>query len=122
MIADVVEEHRLGFAVPGAARQAANAGASLGQRSETRGIRQQCLEELQRHDLLALKHHRVDARHADIAQHLQMIQVVVGKGHPEASTPHPGKMLDQGLEFLVVHQVNFLRTDAFGEIEQPAHR
>ena len=41
-------------------------------------------EELEGEYFLPLELHRLDAGHADILQHLEVIQVVVGEGHPEA--------------------------------------
>ena len=120
MVADVVDEHGLRLAVLRAARQAADAGAPLGQRPQARRVGQHGLQELQRDDFLPVVDHRVDARHADVLQHLQVVQVVVGERHPEARAPHLGEVLHEGFELLVVHQVDLLRADALREVEHAA--
>jgi len=72
---------------------------------------------LQRHDFLAVVGHRVDARHADVLQHFQVLEVVVGKGHPEACGLDLRQVPDQGFELLVIHQVDLAGSDARGEVE-----
>ena len=46
------------------------------------------LKELDGHDVLALEAHGIDAGHAHIAQHLEVVQVILREGHPEIGRAH----------------------------------
>ena len=107
MVADVVDEARRGLAVCVQPLDlAADAGFALGQRAERGGVGQERLEELQRDDVDAVEAHGVDARHADIAQHLEVLEVVVREAHPEARALEPFDVSGQRFKLLVVHEID----------------
>ena len=95
VVADIVDIDRLFLPIPDAAHQVADAGLAPGQRAKGGWVGQQGCKELDGHNILPLEAHRVDAGHAHIAQHLEMVQVVVGKGHPEAGAPDALQILHQ---------------------------
>src|SRR6056297_2602338 len=73
VVADVVEiERPLGPALL-AGRDVADAGLARGARAEIAGVRQHRLQELERHDLLALELDGLDRGHADVLQHPDML-------------------------------------------------
>ena len=71
---------------------------------------------MQRNDLLALEFHRFDAVQAQVLDHLQMLEITVAEGHPEAPALYLGHVLAQRLHLLVVEQEHLARAD-LGEIE-----
>ena len=93
---------------------------ALRERPQRGGIGQQRLEELERNDLVSLVDHGVDPGHADILEHLQMLEVVVREGHPETGAFESlrRKMLRQGLELLVEHEIDVLRADSVGKVHR----
>ena len=88
----------------------------LGQRAEGGRIGQELAEELDGHDLLALEFHGLDAGHTDVAEHLEVVQVVLGEGHPETGATDALEVLDEGFKLLVVHEEALLGPDAVREI------
>ena len=116
MVADVVDVDGLFLAVLDAAHDVADAGLALGQRAQGGGVGQQGAQELDGHDVLALEAHGIDAGHAYIAQHLEVVQVVFREGHPEAGALQALEVLHQGFQFLVVHEEALLGADAVGEV------
>jgi hypothetical protein len=114
VIADVVEVDVAWLAVLDAVHQHADAGLPFCARTEACRIGQQLLEELDRHDRAPLVEHRLDAGHADVAEHLEVLEVVVGEAHPELRMLEARIVLGQRLELLVVHAVDLVGTDLFG--------
>ena len=53
----------------------------------------------------------VDARHTDVLNHVEVGQVLLSKGHPEAGQLDGGVILHQTLQLLMVHQVALAGTD-----------
>ena len=84
------------------------AGVVLGQR---RRLGQQELEELHRDHRRALVVDGIDARHADVGEHLEVLDVVVGEGHPEADLLQALDVLDEALLLLVIDEVGLDRAD-----------
>ena len=68
-------------------------------------------EELDRHDLVALKLDRGGGQHADVLQTLHVGQIGLTEGHEEADALHARNILRQGLDLLVVEQVHVLVAD-----------
>lgn len=121
MIADIVDQEVLFPAVLDSLSQAADAGAAGGEGTERGGIRQDGFQELQRDDLAALIKDGVDPRHANILENLEVIEIIIRKGHPETSPFEAGDVADDRFQFLMKHQVNFHRPDPFREIERLAN-
>lgn len=117
MVLDVVDvvAQRLAVLV-GAFDPVANAGLAFGVRSERAGLWEQGFQELDGDDFDALVHDGVDAGHADVHQHLHVLDVLVAKGHPEARAANR-EVLGQGLQLLVVEAVDVLGSDAVRESE-----
>ena len=111
MVAHVVDIGGLFLAVFLAGEDAADVGLALGARAEGRGIGQQRLEELDRHDLVPLELDRGGGQHADVLQTLHMGQVGLAKGHKEADALDIRDVLGQRLDLLVVQQVHILVAD-----------
>ena len=86
VIADVVDENLTRLAVFDAGDFATDAGLAFGAGAEGGRIGEQRLEELDRHDLVALEFDRIDAGHADVFQDAQVGEVVFREGHEEADT------------------------------------
>ncbi len=122
MVADIVDVDLATLAVLETPGNHADTGFPFGQSTEAARIRQQGLEELNRHDLLPLELDFVDACHPHVLQHLEVLQVVVGKSHPELGLANRRDMLDQRLHLLVIETVDVHRPDAFREFEDPARR
>ena len=59
-----------------------------------------------------LIHHFVDAAHADVLDDVEVSEVLLPEGHPEACTLDGGIVDDERLYLLVVKQVALLGTDA----------
>lgn len=84
VIADVVDENLTRLAVFDAGDFATDAGLAFGAGAEGGRIGQQRLEELDRHDLVALEFDWIDAGHADVFENAQVGEVVFREGHEEA--------------------------------------
>ena len=95
MVADIVEVVRLVLAVLLAAEDAADVRLALRARAEARRVWQYGLEELQRHDFLALELDRLDRRHADVLEALEVREVALAERHEEADTFDTGDILCQ---------------------------
>lgn len=54
--------------------------------------------------------------HTDVAEHLEVVQVVLGEGHPETGATDALEVLDEGFKLLVVHEEALLGPDAVREI------
>ena len=111
MIADLIEIDGLGLAILHAGCDIADIGLALGGGTQARWFGQHGLEELERDDLLALIHDRVDAGHADILQHFEMLQIGVAKGHPETDAFDFGIEFGEAFQFLMIHEVHILLAD-----------
>lgn len=85
-------------------------------------IRQHGLEELQRNNLnlgclaravgqRSLIFNLVDARHADVLNNVEICQVLLSEGHPEACLLDCRIILNEALQLLMVHQIALTRTD-----------
>lgn len=111
MVADVVEVVRLVLAVLLAAEDAADVRLALRARAEACRVRQHGLEELQRHDLLALELDRLDRRHADVLEALEVREVALAERHEEADALDARDVEAEALEFLMVQEVHILRSD-----------
>ena len=53
----------------------------------------------------------VDARHSDVLDNVEVLEVLLAEGHPEAGALDGGLVLHKALNLLVVEEVAFLRTD-----------
>ena len=90
--------------------------------AEVLRIGQNSLEELQGnylHNLFAcavglgsLVLHLVDAGHADVLDYVQIVEILLAEGHPEACTLDGGEVDYQRLYLLVVQQITLLGTYA----------
>ena len=79
------------------------------------------LEELEGHNLHhlfaraislgSLVFHLIDTAHADVLDDIQVGEILLSEGHPEAGTLDGGEVDDEALYLLMVQQVAFLRTD-----------
>ena len=76
-------------------------------------IRQDSLEELDRHDLLSVVVDRLDACHANVLDHLEVLEILLPEGHPEARPTYRGEVLDERLQLLVVEQIRLAYADAW---------
>ena len=114
VIADVVDVDGLLFAVLDAGDHVADAGAAFGRDAEVAGVREDGFEELKRDDFLALVFDFVDAGHADVLKHFEVLEVVRREAHPELRALDRRDVLGEGFEFLVIHPVDFVTADAFG--------
>ncbi len=97
--------------------------------AEVLGVGQHGLQELQRNDLhlgglagavrqRSLVLYFVDAAHAEVLDAVEIGEVLLAEGHPEASLLDGGVVLHQALQLLVVHQVALARADV-GVGERP---
>ena len=76
MVANVVNVHSLELAVLDSGDDVADAGFSPGRLAQVPGVRQNGLEELQRDDFNSVVHDRVNAGHAHVLKHFQVLEVV----------------------------------------------
>ena len=90
---------------------AADAGFALVVLAKVLRVGQYGLEELQRHNLHALIHDRLDRVHADVLNDTQVGEVFLAKCHPEAGALDGGIVLYKTFNLLVVQQVALLGTD-----------
>ena len=100
---------------------ATDAGFALIVLSQILGIGQHSLEELQRnnlHHLFAaavglgsLVFHLVNAAHANVLNHIQIVQILLAEGHPEAGTLDGGEVDDKALNLLVMQEIALAGTD-----------
>ena len=112
MIADVIEINGFRLAVLDTCDHAADAGLAFGARAEAGRIGQQALEKLDRHDLLAVEVHRLDAGHTHVAEYLQVFQVALAKAHPELGTLQAGEVFHQRFQLFVVHAIDVVSPHA----------
>src|SRR5690606_17929792 len=122
VITHVVDKHRAFNTVFHTGRQTANTGLAFSQRAQTRRVGQQRLEELQGHYLLAFKHDWLNGGHAHVAEHFEVLEIIVRESHPETGTLDLGKIFGERLELFVIHQVNFLRAYLRREIVNAVYR
>ena len=73
--------------------------------SERAGIGQYGFEELYRHYLLPVIHHRVDSRHAYVLDNAEVCEIFLTEGHPETGATDRGEVEDKTLKFFVIEQV-----------------
>jgi len=83
VVLDLVDVDGFLFTILDAGDHTADAGFTDGARAKAGGVGQQSAEELDRHDLLALEFHFINARHAHITQHFEVLEVAVAKTYPE---------------------------------------
>ncbi len=86
MVANVVNVDLARLAVFNPLNDVADASLTPGPGPQRGGIGKQGLEELQGNDFPALVDNRLNTGHSDILQHFQMLEIVVGKGHPKTNT------------------------------------
>ncbi len=122
MVADLIYDDLAWLAVFQAGDMAADPGLADSARTERGRIGQQGFQELDRHDLLALEFDRIDARHADVTQHFEVLEVVVAETHPELRTLERREILDERFEFFVVHAIEVVGADAIGARERLLQR
>ena len=89
--------------------------------AEVLRVRQHGLKELQRNNLHAggartvsqrcLVFHLIDAAHADVLYHLEVLQILLTERHPEARALNGGIIDYQRLYLLMVQQITVARTD-----------
>ena len=111
MIADIVDIVVLLLTVLHTGEDAADVGLALRARAEARRIREECLQELNRHDFLTLEADRGGRQHADILETTHMIEVALTEGHEETDALHIRQVLAEGLDLLVVQKVHILLAD-----------
>ena len=87
MVADIVHIVVDRLAVLLAVEDAADVRLALRARAERGGVGQERLQELDRHDLLPLEVHGVDARKPHVLQALEVRKVALPEGHEEADAP-----------------------------------
>ena len=121
VVADVVDVHLATLTVLDAVGDDADVGLALGARAQRGRVRQHRLQELQRGDLGAVHRDWLDAGHTNVLEHLEVGDVLVGEGHPEADALQALDVLAEGLELLVVEEVDVLLADAV-EVELALHR
>ena len=104
------------LAVLNTADAAADRGLAFVVLAEVLRVWQHGLQELQRYDLhpgrlaAAVSERRlvlnlVNTAHADVLDHVEVFQILLAEGHPEASLLDGGIVLHQRLQFLVVQQI-----------------
>lgn len=121
VVANVVDVHGLEFAVLDAGDDVADAGFSLGRLAKVSGVRQHGFQELQRNDFHAVVRDRVNAGHAHVLQHFQVLEVVRGEGHPELRPADGRDVLDQAFHFFMVHAVDFIGAHFLRAVEALVH-
>ena len=86
VITNIVDELALLLAgFPGSpGDEATDAGLAFGERTERGRVGKDLLEELKGGDFFAADFNGLDGGHAHIFKHGEVIDVVVGEGHPEA--------------------------------------
>src|SRR3546814_10065001 len=88
MVADIVEIERLFLAVLAqTGRDDADVGLALGGLAQARRFGEHGFQKLQRNDFATFVDHRVDARHADVLEHGEVLDIGLAKGHPETDAP-----------------------------------
>ena len=108
VVAHVVDVVGLVLAVLLAGENAADVGLAVGAGTQAGGIGQQGLEELDGHDLPALKLDGGGGQHTHVLQTLHVGQIALAEGHEEADALDLGDVLGQRLDLLVVQQVHIL--------------
>ena len=108
VVTHVVEVVGLGLAVLGALEDATDVGLAHGAGAEACRVREQCLQELDRHDFLALELDGLCAEHAHVFEAAHVVQVALAKGHEETDALYARNVLGQGFDFFVVQQVHVL--------------
>ena len=108
MVAYVVDVGLFLLAVLLAGEDAADVGLAHGAGAQSGRVGQQCLQELDGDNLVALKLHRLGGEHAHVLQTLHVGEVALAEGHEEADALHAGDVLGQALDLLVVEQVHIL--------------
>ena len=99
----------------------ANRGLSLVILAQILWVGQYSFQELQRYNLYlscacavsqwSLILYLVDTAHANILNHLEVLEVLLAEGHPEAGTLDGWIVDDQRLNFLMVQQIAVTRTN-----------
>ena len=108
MVADIVDIPGLVLPVLFACKDAADVGLALGPGTKTCRVRKKGLQELDGHNLMALKQHRCGGQHAHILQTLHMGQIALAEGHEEADSLYAGDIFRQGLDLLMVQEIHVL--------------
>ena len=120
MLAVVIYVVSLLLAVFHASDAAAYARLAVVVLAQVLRIRQHGLEELQRNDFYfrclstaicqrSLVFHLIDARHSDVLYHVEVGQILLSEGNPEASLLSRRIILHETLQRIVVHQIAFAR-------------
>ena len=121
MVADLVDVGALLLPVLRPLGDHADAGLALRGGAERGGLGQHGLQELQRDDLHAVVDDGVDARHAHVLQHLQVVQVAGREAHPELRPLDRREVLHEAFHLLVVHAVDLVGAHAVGAFETFVH-
>ena len=108
VVVDVVGEL---LAVFFASDSAADAGFAFVVFSEVLRVRKDGLQELERNNFDAIVVNFVNTCHTDILNYSQVGEVFLAECHPEARALYGREVFNQTLQFLVVHQVAFARSD-----------
>jgi hypothetical protein len=77
VVADVVDVDCFGRSVFDAGDHVADAGPAFGGLAEVAGVGQDGFEKLEGHNFHAVVFHFVDAGHADVLEHLQVVDVIL---------------------------------------------
>src|SRR3546814_10543599 len=64
----------------------------LGGLAQARRFGEHGFQKLQRNDFATFVDHRVDARHADVLEHGEVLDIGLAKGHPETDAPDFGQV------------------------------
>ena len=111
MVADVVEVVGLRLAVLGALENATDVRLAHGAGTEACRVRKESLEELDRHDFLALELDGLGAEHAHVFEAAHVVEVALAERHEEADALHARDVLGERFDFFVVQQVHVLLAD-----------
>ena len=111
VIADVIDIVVLLLTVLHTGEDAADVGLALRARAEARRIREERLQELNRHDFLTLEADRGGRQHADVLETAHVIEVALTEGHEETDALHVRQVLAEGLDLLVMQKVHVLLAD-----------
>ena len=108
MVTDIVNIIGLRLAILRSRENTSDVGLAFGAGTEACRIRKQCLQKLNRNDLLPLKNDGCCRQHSHIFQTSHMIQIALSECHEETDSFHPRDILRQRLYFFMMQQIHIL--------------